>query len=213
MRGPLSFDDKAAIGVGALIIFIAMVLVAGVTASVMLQVMNSMQQQAMKTAQETIRDVSDGLKVTHVSGYSNGSKITQIALYISTTAGSSSIDLAETYISLSDTSKQVILSYTTTCFASSVSTGLFSTINASNLSATTFGVIVIRDVDSSCSSTTPSINRDDLVILLVNTTKCFSGISTGTEIFGRVIPEFGMRGVIGFTTPSAYIDTIIELQT
>jgi len=213
MRGPSSFDDKAAIGVGALIIFIAMVLIAGVTASVMLQVMNSMQQQAMKTAQETIRDVSDGLKVTHVSGYSNGSKITQMALYISTTAGSSSIDLANTQISLSDASKQVILSYTDTCFASSVSTGLFSTINASNLSATTFGVIVIRDVDSSCSSTTPSINRDDLVVLLVNTTKCFSGISTRTEIFGRVIPEFGMRGAIGFTTPSAFIDTIIELQT
>ncbi len=211
MRGPLSFDDKAAIGVGALIIFIAMILVAGVTASVMLQVMNSMQQQAMKTAQETIRDVSDGLKVTHVSGYNNGSKITQIALFVSTTAGSSSIDLAETYISLSETSKQVILSYTSNCFASSVSTGLFSTLNASNLSATTFGVIVIRDVDSSCSSTTPSINRDDLVVLLVNTTKCFSGISTRTEVSGRVIPEFGMRGVIGFTTPSAYIDTIIEL--
>ena len=208
---PLSNNDKAAIGVGALIIFIAMILVAGVTASVMQQVMNSMQQQAMKTAQETIRDVSSGLKVTHVSGYNNGSKITQLALFVSTTAGSSSIDLAHTHISLSETSKQVILYYTNTCFSSSVSTGLFSTLNASNLSITTFGIIVIRDTDSSCTSSNPSINRDDLVVLLVNTTKCFSGISTRTEVFGRVVPEHGMRGVIGFTTPSAFIDTIIEL--
>lgn len=207
----MSNNDKAAIGVGALIIFIAMILVAGVTASVMLQVMNSMQQQAMKTAQETIRDVSSGLKVTHVSGYNNGSKITQLALFVSTTAGSSSIDLAHTHISLSETSKQVILGYTNTCFSSSVSTGLFSTLNASNLSITTFGIIVIRDTDSSCTSSNPSINRDDLVVLLVNTTKCFSGISTRTEVFGRVVPEHGMRGVIGFTTPSAFIDTIIEL--
>lgn len=86
-------------------------------------------------------------------------------------------------------------------------------MNASNLSSTTYGIIVIRDVDSSCTSITPSINGDDLVVLLVNTTKCFTGISTRTEVSGRVIPEFGMRGVIGFTTPSAYIDTIIELQT
>ena len=213
MRGPLSNNDKAAIGVGALIIFIAMILVAGVTASVMLQVMNSMQQQAMKTAQETIRDVSSGLKVTHVSGYNNGSKITQLALFVSTTAGSSSIDLVHTHISLSETSKQVILDYTNTCFSSSVSTGLFSTLNASNLSITTFGIIVIRDTDSSCTSSTPSINRDDLVVLLVNTTKCFSGISTRTEVFGTVHPEEGISGVIGFITPSAYVDTIIELQT
>lgn len=147
------------------------------------------------------------------SGYQTGSKITQLALFVSTTAGSSSIDLAETYISLSKTSKQVILDYTSTCFASNASTGLFSTLNASNLSSTTHGIIVIRDVDSSCTSITPSINGDDLVVLLVNTTKCFTGISTRTEVSGRVVPEFGMRGVTDFTTPSAYIDTSIELQT
>jgi len=51
MRGSLSVDTNASIGIGALIIFIAMILVAGVTASVMLQVMNSMQQQALNTGQ------------------------------------------------------------------------------------------------------------------------------------------------------------------
>ena len=56
------------------------------------------------------------------------------------------------------------------------------------------------------------INNDDLVVLLVNTTKCFSGISTRTEVFGNVVPEQGMNGVIAFTTPSSYVDTIIDFQ-
>ena len=74
------------------------------------------------------------------------------------------------------------------------------------------GIIVIRDVDTSCQSTTPSINSDDLVVLMVNTTMCFSGIPVRTEVYGGIIPESGMNGVISFTTPSAYIDTIIDLQ-
>ena len=73
--------------------------------------------------------------------------------------------------------------------------------------------MVIRDVDSSCTSTNPIINDDDLFVLMVNTSKCFTSLGTRTEVYGRVIPEYGMEGVISFTTPSAYIDTIIELQT
>lgn len=207
----MSVDTNASIGVGAMIIFIAMILVAGVTASVMIQVMNNLEQQALKTGEDTIREVSSGLKVTHVSGYCNGSKITQLALFVSTTAGSSVIDLANTHVSISDTSKQVILDYTSNCFSGSVSNGIFSTINSSNLSGSTYGIVVIRDVDGSCTSSTPSINGDDLVVLMINATKCFTGVNTRTEISGRVVPEYGMSGVISFTTPSSYVDTIIDL--
>lgn len=207
------FNNKASMGVGSLIIFIAMILVAGIAANVIIQTMNRLQQQAMQTGEETIRDISSGLKITHISGYNNGSKITQLAIFITSTAASSDIDLTYAYISLSDTNNQVILNYTSKCFSSSVSNGLFGTMNSSNLSATTYGVMVIRDVDGSCTSSTPTINSDDIVVLLVNTSKCFSGIATRTEVFGNIIPEEGaISGIIGFTTPSAYVDPIIELQ-
>jgi flagellin FlaB len=147
-----------------------------------------------------------------VSGYSDGTDITQLAIFLTTTSGSEDIDLTYAYISLSETTNQVILSYGSGTFSSGVSNGLFGTLNASNLTATAYGIMVIRDADSSCSSTAPTINNDDLVVLLVNTSKCFSGIDTRTEVFGNVIPEQGISGTIGFTTPSAYIDTIIDLQ-
>jgi flagellin FlaB len=78
----LRTDTNADIGIGALIIFIAMIMVAGVTASVMIQTMNSLQQQAIKTSEDTLKDISSGLKITHVSGYISNSTITQLALFV-----------------------------------------------------------------------------------------------------------------------------------
>lgn len=207
------FDDEAAIGIGSLIIFIAMIMVAGIAASVIIQTMDSLEEQALTTGRETLKDISSGLKVSHVSGYYNGTTVSQIAIYVSTTAGSDDIDMTYAYVSISDSSNEVVLNYTTSVFSLSVSGGLFGTLDDTHLTASTYGIMVIRDIDSSITSDSPTINNDDLIVLLVNTTQCFSGISTRTEVLGRVVPEQGINGVISFTTPSSYIKTIIELQT
>ena len=205
-------EDVGSIGIGAMIIFIATILVAGIAANVLIQTMNSLETQALRTGENTIREVSGGLKITQVSGYTSSSLITQLALFVTPMAGSEDLDLSAVYISLSDTSKSVILTYDSTTFSSSATGGLFSTLNTSNLSSNEFGLIVIRDIDTSCTSSTPVINDQDLVALIVNTTSCFSGINPRCDVSGYVIPEFGMRGVISFTTPSAFINTIISLQ-
>lgn len=189
-----------------------MLLVAGVTSSVLIQMMNSMQKQAMTTGQETLRDVSTGIEVTHVSGKIRSSKIDQLAIFINPTAASEDINLMYSYIQLSDSNKTFILNYTRACFSTTVSATLFTTVNAGLLSNRTYGIIVIRDTDGSCTSTAPIINDKDLVVLIVNATKCFSGISTSKDVFGYIIPEYGMNGVIGFTTPIAYVETIVDLQ-
>jgi flagellin FlaB len=208
----LRTDFDADIGIGALIIFIAMIMVAGVTASVMIQTMTSLQQQAIKTSEDTLKDISSGLKVTYVSGYTHNSTITQLAIFVSTTAASDDIDLTYGILSLSDSTKKVILNYTRDCFSSSISNGLFGTLNTSNLSSSRYGVLVIRDIDGSCSASKPVINDEDLVVLIVNTTACFSGIGTRTDVAGEIYPEYGIRGVIGFTTPSTFVNTIVDLQ-
>ena len=208
----LRTDTNADIGIGALIIFIAMIMVAGVTASVMIQTMTSLQQQAIKTSEDTLKDISSGLKVTHVSGYIHNSTITQLAFFVSTTAASDDIDLTYGILSLSDSTKKVILNYTSGCFSSSVSNGLFGTLNPSNLTSSYYGVLVIRDIDGSCDMSKPVLNDEDLVVLIVNTTACFSGIGTRTDVSGELYPEHGIRGVIGFTTPSVLVNTIVDLQ-
>ena len=208
----LPSHEDAAIGIGALIVFIAMILVAGISASVIIQTMNTLSEQALITGQETLRDVSSGLEVTHVSGYTNSTHITQLAIFVTPITASDAIDLRYGYISLSDSSDKVVLNYTSTCFSSSASGGLFGTLNASNLSSTTYGIVVVRDVDSSCTASSPVINERDLVVLIVNTTACFSGIDPQTEVLGSIYPEYGINGVISFSTPQTYLDTIIDLQ-
>ena len=203
---------NADIGIGSLIIFIAMILVAGIAASVMIQTMNNLQQQAVKTSQQTIRDISSGIQVTHVSGYARNSRITQLAIFITPTAASEAIDLSNTILSLSDSTNKVVLNYTSQCYSSSASNGLFGTLNTSFLTASRYGIIVIRDADGSCNALKPVINDEDMVVLLVDTTTCFSGIGPNVQIMGEIYPEFGISGRIGFTTPSSIVSTIVDLQ-
>jgi len=204
--------NSASMGIGSLIIFIAMILVAGVTAQVLIQTMSSLQEQALKTGSETLREISGGADISHVSGYYNGSAISQLAIFISPIAASDDIDLNHAYISLSDSTKKVILNYTAAVFNGTVTNGLFGTADDHQLNASSFGIIVIRDTDSSCTINDPIINGRDLVVLIVNASECFSGIGTNEDVFGNVYPEYGISGVIGFTTPSGLFDTIIDLQ-
>jgi archaeal flagellin FlaB len=208
----LKSNLDADIGIGALIIFIAMIMVAGVTASVMIQTMNNLQQQAIKTSEDTIKDISSGLKVTFVSGFVQNSSISQLAIFVSTTSASDNVDLTYGILSLSDSSQKVILNYSSGCFGHSVTNGLFGTLNTSTLSSSQFGILVIRDIDGSCNATTPVIGDEDLIVLLVNTTTCFSGIGPRTDVVGEIYPEHGIHGIIGFTTPSTYEHAIVDLQ-
>jgi flagellin FlaB len=204
--------SSAEMGVGSLIIFIAMILVAGIAASVLIQTVNTLQNRALETSQQTLQEVSSGLEVTHVSGYSNGSKITQLAVFLQTTAASEPVNLSSTVVALSDGSKKVILSYDHNRYSASASGGLFGTINASALTSTTFGLLVIRDIDGSCAQLTPALNSEDIAVLIVNTSKCFGGIAARAQVAGDVMPESGISGSIGFTTPTSLKSTILDLQ-
>jgi flagellin FlaB len=209
---------EGAMGIGSLIMFIAMLLVAGMAASVLIQTMNELNKQALDTGRQTIREVASGISVMKISGAVNGSNISQMALLTTPVAGSDDIDLYQTHITLSDTNKQVNLFYDSNYFNNSPSNSLFATMDLTGLDATSFGIIVIRDYDNSCDTLNPIINSHDIIALMVNTSACFgdgsptSGIGPRTELSGGVYPEFGMRGVIRCTTPSAFINTIVDLQ-
>lgn len=204
-------NKNAAIGIGSMIIFIAMILVAGIAASVFMQSMNTLQEQATKTSSETIRDISGGLKVSHITGYSNLLSITKLAIFVEIITASKPIDISRISTTISDANQKIFLEYNSSCFNDSITNGLFNSINFENLKSNEFGLVVIRDIDSSITSNSPIINNDDLIILLINTSISLSGINTNTHINGKIYPEFGISGHIDFTTPSAYIKNIIDL--
>ena len=209
--------DDGAIGIGTMIIFIAMVLVAGIAASVLIQTSSRLESQAMTTGTETTEEVAGGLYVDDVTGHI-ATDMDMLAITIRTRAGSPAIDLNHTVLELTDGSTKVVLSYgyTGEFFNSSVDADadLFGTGNISQLTNEQFGVIVLEDPDTSLSQYAPVINRGDKIVLTVDLTACFpaAGIGERTEVWGSIIPEIGSAGVISFNTPASYADTVYDLQ-
>ncbi len=210
--------DVGSTGIGAMIVFIATVLVAGIAASVLIQTSMKLETQAMATGQQTIGEVATGLAVSEIEGYTpSASTITWLAIGIRARAGSQDIDLSNTVIEITNSVSKNFLTYNLGNFTlkSAIGANIFTTTfypNSTTNSSTTFGVIVLEDADSSCTAATPVINKGDHVILTVNVSACFSGLTTRKDVFGMVIPEQGSAGMISFTTPAAFTSDVMELQ-
>ena len=209
--------DTGSMGIGAMIIFIAMVLVAGIAASVLIQVANTLQMQALFTGQETIEEVSTGVAVAevvgHVSDASDG--IDLVTIGVRGRSGTREIDLNQTRIELANNNTKMILGYDSSQHESSPNNGSIFNTSAFDLTANEFGIIVIEDADGSLSTNTgiPIINRGDLVLLTVNASATFNpGLAERTSIWGNVIPEIGSWGIIAFRTPSTFVDEVYKLQ-
>ena len=211
-------DDEAMVGIGTLIIFIAMVLVAAVAASVIIQTSENLQQRAYAVGKQTTQDVSSGMKIVGMTGYTNAAKdkIEYLAISVKPRAGSFDIDLNDTnvyiqldnllVISLDVTSGDVIN-------ATVSANGVFQTLNFTNLSSTEFGLIALRDADRSIS-TTYGMSTKDLVMIMIDLTDVLSstsGLDAGEEIIGSIIPETGATTTFLVTAPNSFQQRVIEL--
>jgi len=212
--------DVGSIGIGAMIVFIAMVLVAGIAASVLIQTSTRLEAQAMRTGQETTEEVSTGIAVFNIKGYApDGGNLDNMTITVRPRAGSADIDLAEVFLEISNTDYKVIMTYDTAGSNNwnDSSTGVDDVFGVACFpaAANRFGIMVLEDADGSCTETNPVINKGDKVILCIDTTQSFSatgGINERTDIWGMVCPEQGSPGIIAFVTPASYFDNIVYLQ-
>lgn len=92
--------EEGAVGIGTLIVFIAMVLVAAIAAAVLINTSGALQDRAQKTGAEATDDVSGGIKVQHIEGFVNASgagdgTVTDFRVYLALHAGTDGIDIQD----------------------------------------------------------------------------------------------------------------------
>nr|WP_048058048.1 archaellin/type IV pilin N-terminal domain-containing protein [Methanothermococcus okinawensis] len=128
-------NKKGASGIGTLIVFIAMVLVAAVAASVLINTSGFLQQKASSTGKESTEQVASGLLCNGVSGhiYKYGDTfydLDKMVMYVSPNAGSAPIDLKQAKLFLTYDGKSVVLKYGGTIGAVAGSQDVFSLTHA-----------------------------------------------------------------------------------
>ena len=113
-------EDRGQVGIGTLIVFIAMVLVAAIAAGVLINTAGFLQSQAEATGQESTDLVSERIDVTSTvgivadpGGADNGS-LQEIRVGVSGAAGSDQIDLSSATIQAIGPNGQANLIFTDT---------------------------------------------------------------------------------------------------
>ena len=186
-------DTRAQVGIGTLIIFIAMVLVAAVAAAVLIQTSGVLQQKAQATGKQATQEVSSNLIIKNIEGVraktsaSNlSSTIDMVKLKVGLNVGSAPVDINQVVISITDGTTTNNLIYgandktyspndmanfsSSATAATNLAFLLNDTQTSPGLNAKYFYTAEkIRDEDASFSQGSPVVNTGDLVTLYVST--------------------------------------------
>ncbi len=102
-------------GVATMIIFIAMILVAAVAASVIISIANNVREQALQTGNDAIASVSTGYELDYVTGEVSGNEITVLHVFLKLAPGSKAIDINDVVVSMTMTSDGSTISADMAC--------------------------------------------------------------------------------------------------
>jgi len=216
-RKSLKADSHAVVGIETLIVFIAMVLVAAVTSTVLIQTMDTLQQRARYISDQTIKEVSSGLTISDVIGYTNDGQthIQYLALQVRTTAGSKDMDLSLcTVTMLYD--KLYALTFNDSAAIDiddkPDNKGVFE-YAAENLtlSGAEFGLFALHDEDDSLTNTN-GINSGDMGLIIINVSGVFnsSGLPPRDSLSGTLQPETGMKASFDIVTPAVFRQQTVD---
>jgi archaeal flagellin FlaB len=203
-------DKRAEMGVGTMIIFIAMVLVAAVAASVLISTANTVREQAQATGEQAINNVASGFVVQDTVGKIGTTNlwVSEVYLFIRLAAGSPEINMDNVMIQITTPSLTKITSF-------KLIDGTAGNAWADVDNATQFGCERIKDASSyPWAASSHVVGQGDLLkISIADDSVADHGINVGfsqtVEI--KIIPAYGQMSYITFTTGEAFPADYITL--
>ncbi|MBD3261383.1 MAG: hypothetical protein GF334_06810 [Candidatus Altiarchaeales archaeon] len=194
-----SHRNKGLMGVGTLIIFIAIILIAAVASSVLITTGGSLQQKALVTGVQTEESVASGVEAISLmaTDASENHSVQHFELLIRMQSGSEPINLNNSVITVDTTDTYQNLDYNTT-----IDKNLFSALSGGTHH------FIVQYVKQGPDNENGYLNRGDVVKLKFNT---INAIDENQKIRIRFIPRVGQMTQIDVMTPDVMSDQRVQL--
>ncbi len=193
-------DNRAQVGIGTMIVFIATVLVAAIAAGVLIDMSGKLQERSQRTGSEATEQVSSNLEMDSIVGRRDASTdagLKDLDLYVALAPGATEVDLAQLKIQLSNGTVFKTLSHADVADPGDVQ----------------FNVTAIRDADSSFTSAAPVMTSGDLVKITIDLFDNTAEFEPRDSVRIELQPEVGASAQTGFSTPTSYgTKTVLVLQ-
>jgi archaeal flagellin FlaB len=197
--------NKGMMGIGTLIIFIAVILVAAVAAAVLVSTSGSLQQRGLATGSQAEEGVSTGAEIISVmaTDASLNNDVEEFEVMMRLQAGSSALNLENTVILMDTSTTSQNLEYD----------GVISTDAESADDTSTYKVYYVQigpDKEDGY------LSRGDIVKVKFWCFDCtgsgdVGGIGENQKVRIRVVPRVGQSAIVEFTTPDVMIQKRISL--
>jgi len=199
--------DRGQVGIGTLIVFIAMVLVAAIAAGVLVNTAGFLQATAEDAGQESVDKVTNRLDVVSSHGLVNdtgsGLAVDSLNLTVRLAAGSGAVNLDDTTIKYVSSSKAENLVYKDTATNGGQDLGDVSAWDStSGLNSTEFTAYALNDDgDTSFPVLNGQADRYEIVINTSLVEQNGAGLSTGDSIELDITSRSGGSTQVIFTMP------------
>ncbi|MGQ0536380.1 MAG: archaellin/type IV pilin N-terminal domain-containing protein [Methanobacteriota archaeon] len=194
-----AWNDRAEVGIGTMIVFIATVLVAAVAASVLIDTSSKLQERSARTGNEATAQVASNVAVLAIIGKRDSSTATNISnltIVVTLAPGAQNVDLGQLKVRINTGAEIKTFGH-----LDGVPT------------ATQFNVTEQRDADNSFSSSTPVMSPGDLVEVNVDLGLAGLGLAPRKPMQVTLYPEVGSPVRADFTSPPSYgTDTKLALR-
>ena len=202
-------DKRAEMGVGTMIIFIAMVLVAAVAASVLISTANTVREQATQTGNDAIAGVSSGFDIKYVKGTvgtdAAANKIVSMDIYVQLYAGSPALRLSD-----------VILSITAGGISGEVTFDVDTKVVAAGVGTTPakYGATLVPPADADGAfDEYGTVAQGDLVKITIGYINVDAlAIEPGDKVNIKIMPAKGTTATVSFTVPPVLSEGTVDLR-